>query len=110
MTDMNESWPSRTRRWRTPEGDVYWRIAERDGLPYFVEGHIGKAGGSDMYAAVNAISVLAGRALRTGTDPHKLRMFLRGIAVCSQDEVDAGLYDAQSAADALARTLEEFYP
>jgi len=110
MTDMGESWPSRTRHWRCPEGDVYWRIGERDGQPYFVEGHVGRAGGSEMYAAVNAIGILAGRALRTGTDPHKLRMFLRGISVCSQDDINAGLFDALSVPDALGRTLEEFYP
>jgi len=109
-TYMVESWPSRTRKFRCPEGSVYWRICENPpGQPYFVEGHVGRAGGSEIYAAVNAIGMLAGRALRTGTDPHKLKMFLRGIAVCSQEEVDAGTYDALSAADALARTLEEFY-
>jgi len=106
----DENWPSRTRKWNCPEGQVYWRVSEKDGKPYFVEGHVGKAGGGAVYAAINAIGALAGRALRTGTSPRKLIIFLKGIAVCSLDDIARGEFDAQSVPDALARTLEEFYP
>jgi hypothetical protein len=106
---VGEAWESTTRHWRCPEGEVYWRIScKTPGEPYFVEGHIAKAGGSGEYAAINAIAVLAGRLLRTGTTPAKLRQFLKGIAIAPQEAVDSGEYQAQSMADALGRTLEAY--
>ena len=107
---MSEAWQSRTRHWNCPEGSVWIIIDEVDDKPYRVDLRVSKAGGNSMAAAANAIAILTGSSLRRGTKVHKLKTYLRGIAVTSQDKVDSGEFDALSMADALGRTLEEFYP
>ena len=107
---MTEAWRSRTRHWKCPEGSVWVIIAEVDGEPYYVDLRVSRAGGSPMAAAANALGILVGSSLRRGTHTNKLKTYLRGIAVTSQEQVDSGEFDALSMADALGRTLEEFYP
>lgn len=104
-----EAWPSTTHHWRCPEGSVYVVIAERDDKPYYVDVRVSKAGGSQVAASAYAIAVLAGSHLRRGLSPAKLRLYLKGISVATQQEVDNGDYDALSVPDALARTVEALY-
>jgi hypothetical protein len=104
-----EAWPSATVHHECPEGSVYCTIAEKDGAPYWVDIRVSRAGGGEMAAACNAIAILCGGALRRGLTPAKLRLYLRGIAIVSEDMVEGGKYQARSAADAVARTLEELY-
>jgi hypothetical protein len=84
-------------------------IAEHEGKPYFVDLRVSKAGGGEVAAAANAIAILCGGALRRGLPPEKLRLYLRGISVVNEDAVREGKFEALSMADAVGRTLEEWY-
>ena len=101
---------SRTRRWSIPEGSVNVIVAEREGQPWYIEIRVGRAGGSALNAVCMGLAAVAASNLRASDDWKKTLkrqvQYLKGISSGSEDPAQ---YGALSAADALGRTLEEFF-
>ena len=101
---------SRTRHWKVPEGSVNVIVAEREGQPWYIEIRVGKAGGGAINALSEALALVTASNLRASDDWKKTLKrqvkYLKGISAGSEDPSQ---YGALSAADALGRTLEEFF-
>lgn len=93
------AYPSRTRRVVAPEGEVWVTICPDEGL---VLASAGKAG-TTARAAAQSIGMVASIAIRSGADPAKVALTLRGQ---SHDRSHGG-QEAVSISDAIGLAIWE---